>query len=313
MAGLALTLGMLPALTGVLPGTRAAAARADDLTASLNTMRTGWDPNEPNLLPATVAKFSSAPTFSAGVTGQVYAQPVVIDSLNMVIVATEDDWVYGFTATGATAGTDMLLHTLGREHVEQMMAAIAPASAARNRPFLSTLEVSAIKTGPAPALNAWLQADEAGRRRLLANDYAHIDAAGIDLARFTGNPLHLELEWYASTSDLVRAMDWLRRNADDTPGRSSPSIQVSAPSCAASSLCRLQRRVGTGRAQPHLAGPQPRGRLAGDHRQLEQPGRAARGAALHLPAGAGGEPRPELTGSLPSLASASGFLWGAGG
>ncbi len=113
IAGLALTLGVLPALTGALPGTRAAVARADDLTASLGAMRTGWDPNEPNLLPATVANFSSAPTFSESVTGQVYAQPLVIDSLNMVIVATEDDWVYGYTATGPTAGTQVFATQLG--------------------------------------------------------------------------------------------------------------------------------------------------------------------------------------------------------
>jgi beta-lactamase class A len=114
------------------------------------------------------------------------------------------------------SAADMLLHTLGRENVEHMMATIGVSDAARNRPLISTLEMAAIKTGPAASFNAWLQADEAGRRRMLASDYAHIDAAGIDIARFTGNPLHLEVEWYASAADMVRVMDWLRRNADDT-------------------------------------------------------------------------------------------------
>jgi hypothetical protein len=82
--------------------------------------------------------------------------------------------------------------------------------------LLSTLELAAIKTGPAPAFNAWQQADEAGRRRLLASDYAYVDASRIDIARFTGNPLHIDLEYYASAADMVRVMDWLRRNADDT-------------------------------------------------------------------------------------------------
>jgi beta-lactamase class A len=111
---------------------------------------------------------------------------------------------------------DMLLHTLGRENVERMMATIGVGNATRNRPLLSTLEMAAIKTGPAPALNAWQQADEAGRRRMLATDYANIDASRIDIARFTGNPLHIELEYYASAADMVRAMDWIRRNGDDT-------------------------------------------------------------------------------------------------
>jgi len=131
--------------------------------------------------------------------------PLTLHTLAALMISVSDN-----------TAADTLLHVLGREHVEQMMTVIGVADPARNRPLLSTLEAAAIKTGPAPALNAWLQADEAGRRRLLTSDYAQVDAAGIDLARFTGNPLHLELEWYASAADLVRVMDWLRRNADDT-------------------------------------------------------------------------------------------------
>jgi beta-lactamase class A len=131
--------------------------------------------------------------------------PLTLHTLAALMISVSDN-----------SAADMLLHVVGRENVEQMMTVIGVAGAARNRPLLSTLEVSAIKTGPAPALNAWLQADESGRRRLLASDYAHIDASSIDIARFTGNPLHLEVEWYASAADLVRVMDWLRRNADDT-------------------------------------------------------------------------------------------------
>ncbi len=58
-------------------------------------------------------------------------------------------------------------------------------------------------------------ADEAGRRALLANDYAGLTPAGIDVSRFSGNPLNLDVEWFASPADLVRTMDWLRRNGDE--------------------------------------------------------------------------------------------------
>jgi len=115
------------------------------------------------------------------------------------------------------SATDMLLHAAGRDNVERMMATIGVEAAARNRPMLSTLELSALKTGPAAAVDAWQQADEAGRRRMLAERYASVDAAGIDVARFSGNPLHIDsIEWFASAADLVRTMDWLRRNADDS-------------------------------------------------------------------------------------------------
>ena len=45
-AGLALVAGVLPTVAGVVPGTAAAPARADDVTASQNLLRNGWDPNE---------------------------------------------------------------------------------------------------------------------------------------------------------------------------------------------------------------------------------------------------------------------------
>lgn len=96
----ALTLAVLPAVTGLLPGTRTAPARADDVTASQDLLRTGWDRHEPKLSPSVVSGGSFGQVFSTAVSGQVYAQPLVIGST--VIVATENDWVYGLNAaTGA--------------------------------------------------------------------------------------------------------------------------------------------------------------------------------------------------------------------
>lgn len=131
--------------------------------------------------------------------------PVTLHTLAALMISVSDN-----------SAADMLLHILGRDHVERMMATIGGEAAARNRPLLSTLEMAAIKTGPAPALDAWLQADEAERRRMLDADYARADPARIDLARFTGNPLHIGgIEWFASANDMVRAMDWLRREGDE--------------------------------------------------------------------------------------------------
>jgi Abnormal spindle-like microcephaly-assoc'd, ASPM-SPD-2-Hydin len=97
IAGLALTLGALPAVTGAAPGTNTATARANDVTASQDTLRTGWDASEPNMGPSVVPTFTQL--FDTTVNGQVYAQPLVIGTT--VIVATENDWVYGLNdATG---------------------------------------------------------------------------------------------------------------------------------------------------------------------------------------------------------------------
>jgi beta-lactamase class A len=132
--------------------------------------------------------------------------PVTLHTLASLMISISDN-----------SATDVLLHLLGRENVERMVARIGVEAAARNRPMLSTLELAAIKTGPTTALNLWLQADEAGRRRILANDYASLDGAGIDTSRFAGAPLHIDsVEWFASAADLARTMDWLRANGDET-------------------------------------------------------------------------------------------------
>jgi Abnormal spindle-like microcephaly-assoc'd, ASPM-SPD-2-Hydin/PQQ-like domain len=101
IAGLALALAFVPALTGALPGSGVVPARADELTASQDAMRTGWDPHEPGLTPAIVHGGKFTQLFRTTVSGQVYAQPVVVNGV--VIVATENDWVYGLDpVTGAS-------------------------------------------------------------------------------------------------------------------------------------------------------------------------------------------------------------------
>jgi beta-lactamase class A len=131
--------------------------------------------------------------------------PVTLHTLASLMISISDN-----------SATDILLHTLGRENVERMMARIGVASAARNRPLISTFEMGAIKTGPAATLNLWRQADEAGRRNLLAGSYAGTDGGRLDVSRFSGAPSALDVEWYASPADLVRTMDWLRRDGDET-------------------------------------------------------------------------------------------------
>ena len=90
--GLALAAGVPTVVDSVVPG-MSAVARANDATASQNLLRDGWDSAEPNLSPAAVKTFSSAPRWNAAVDGSVYAQPLVLGST--VVVATESDWVYG--------------------------------------------------------------------------------------------------------------------------------------------------------------------------------------------------------------------------
>lgn len=99
---------LLPTVTSVTGASGATAARgaaaADETTTSQDNLRTGWDPDEPDLTPASISGrtpgYTFGQVFRTAVTGQVYAQPLVIGST--VIVATEQDNVYGLNAsTGA--------------------------------------------------------------------------------------------------------------------------------------------------------------------------------------------------------------------
>ena len=132
--------------------------------------------------------------------------PVTLHTLASLMISISDN-----------SATDMLLNLVGRKNVERMMTTLGVQAAARNRPFLGTLEIFALKTAPEADQLAWVAADEAGRRRLLAERYARVDPDRIDPALFAGPPLRIgELEWFASAADLVRTMDWLRRRGDET-------------------------------------------------------------------------------------------------
>lgn len=101
----------LSAVTGALPHTPAGSASADEVTVSQDSLRTGWDPSEPGLSPAVVAGGHFGPVFATPVNGQVYAQPLVIGST--VIVATENDWVYGINSVTGQVKWSLSLGTPG--------------------------------------------------------------------------------------------------------------------------------------------------------------------------------------------------------
>ncbi|WP_052440805.1 choice-of-anchor D domain-containing protein [Streptacidiphilus anmyonensis] len=86
---------MAAVLAGVAP-----AARADQVTAGGDNLRTSWDRNEPGLSPAAVQSSVFGQLFRTQLDGQVYAQPLVIG--DEVVALTENDTAYGLdAATGA--------------------------------------------------------------------------------------------------------------------------------------------------------------------------------------------------------------------
>jgi beta-lactamase class A len=128
------------------------------------------------------------------------------------------------------SATDILLYALGRARVEAMMPVLGIADPARNRPFMGTAEVFKLK-GVADLRRRYLAQDEAGRRAMLDGEVAKTPLSAIDHALFRAKiPLSTDtLEWFESPNDLVRVMDWIRRNSEGPKGAEARAILSKNP------------------------------------------------------------------------------------
>lgn len=141
------------------------------------------------------------------------------------------------------SATDILLHTLGRERVEAMLPVVGVADPARNRPFLGTLEAFKLKGIDANNLaDRYLAQNEAGRRAMLDGEVAALPLLLIRPTLFRdGKPARIdELEWFLSSADLVRIMDWLRRNTEGHRGADARAVLAKNPGIAATAAGKWQ-------------------------------------------------------------------------
>ena len=125
------------------------------------------------------------------------------------------------------SATDILLRTLGRTKIEAMLPIVGVHAAARDRPFLSTLEMFKLKGIAGGALGArYLALDEKGRRALIEGEVHDAPLSAIDPKLFAnGKPKAIDtIEWFASPLDLVRVVDWLRRNTETGPAAEARAI-----------------------------------------------------------------------------------------
>lgn len=129
------------------------------------------------------------------------------------------------------SATDILLYALGRERVEAMQRTVGVADPARNRPFLGTMEAFKLK-GIARLREPWLAGNEKARRRMLP---AIAAAPTTELAGLfkDGKPVAPDrIEWFLSPADLVRVLDWLRRNTETGPAAEARRILAINPGIA---------------------------------------------------------------------------------
>jgi hypothetical protein len=106
--------------------------------------------------------------------------------------------------------TDHLIDLLGRERIEAALPELGMSQSGLNVPFLTTIELAALKAGPSAGLaGQYVAADEAGKRAIL-EQISDITPADIPLDAFT-EPLDPDtIEWFASPADLcmVLAILW---------------------------------------------------------------------------------------------------------
>lgn len=144
------------------------------------------------------------------------------------------------------SATDILLANLGREQVEAMMTTVGIADPSRNKPLLFTLEANKLKgRSEAGYGQRYGTLDEAGKRALLAGEIAEArtrtatqaaaatagnEAPVPALAPALRKPNLIEtVEWFASPADMVRVMDWLRRNTESGPAAEARAILSKNP------------------------------------------------------------------------------------
>lgn len=109
-------------------------------------------------------------------------------------------------ALSDNTATDHLIDLVGREAVEAAQAAYGMDEGTLNIPFMNTMELTALKVGPASGLaTQWLQVDEAGRRQIL-EQVSDIVPADIPLAEFVDPVMPDEIGWFASPADMCRAL-----------------------------------------------------------------------------------------------------------
>ena len=134
--------------------------------------------------------------------------PATLHTLASLMISVSDN-----------TATDQLLTTLRREKVEKMMSVAGNSKPELSVPFLTTLELFKLKGIQNPKLaDSYLAKDASGKRAMLAGEIAKLNKSEIVLTDFLAKPTYIsQLEWFASTNDLTRLMNWLRLNAEKSP------------------------------------------------------------------------------------------------
>ncbi|WP_145200788.1 serine hydrolase [Sphingobium sp. B2] len=132
--------------------------------------------------------------------------PMTLHSLALAMIAESDN-----------SAADTLLLALGRMRVDAMVATSGHARPDATLPLLTTAEAFALKM-PAHADLArnYAAATPDQRRAIITANAAQLTAGAVDIGTVADIPTAIDsIEWFATPRDMVRLLDWLRRNGGD--------------------------------------------------------------------------------------------------
>lgn len=193
-----------------------------ELVRATNAGERGWDD---------LVTLDGSPLPGGGYTGKPAGTRVPLRELATQMISVSDN-----------SATDILLHHLGRTKVEAMLPVVGIRDARdRNLPFLATLEMFKLKGVQGGALGSrWEAANITDRRALLSGPVANAPVSAIPASLFQDRkPIRIAtIEWFASADDLLRVMDWLRRNTEGPTGAEARAILSKNPGIPAAAAGR---------------------------------------------------------------------------
>jgi Beta-lactamase enzyme family len=129
--------------------------------------------------------------------------PVTLHTLASMMIAISDN-----------TATDALIDELGREAILETLRDSGHSRPELNAPFLKTRELFLLKAGPEGRLRTYLGGTAQLRQQILDGMEGEEVSTGEVQAAFSGAPIALDVEWFASANDIAKLMIYIRERAD---------------------------------------------------------------------------------------------------
>lgn len=141
-----------------------------------------------------------------------HGSPITLHTLACQMISISDN-----------TATDHLLHVLGQKAVQRHQAIMGHSAPEVNDPFLSTREMFLLKYSDQGAqAHAYARADVAERHAIL--DHVRDTFSLADMSLSSSPVLPDSVEWFASTAEVVRALDWFRIASTTQEGKTALDI-----------------------------------------------------------------------------------------